>query len=74
MLGRFDGGKVAMEGEKHILRDFVGQRAIMKKVPADTKDHGLVTVDEAGEIESGLRRVFQNSHGRRLREALHGLY
>jgi hypothetical protein len=33
-----------------------------------------VTVDEAGEIESGLRRVFQNNHGRRLREALHGLY
>lgn len=74
VLGGFDSGEVAMEGEEDILRDLVGKRAIMEEVPADTKDHGLVTVDEAGEIESGLRRVFQNNHGRRLREALHGLY
>jgi hypothetical protein len=33
-----------------------------------------VAVHQAGEIESGLRRVFQGSHGRQLRKALHGLY
>jgi hypothetical protein len=33
-----------------------------------------VAIDEAGEIESGLRRVFQSNHGRQLSKALHGLY
>ena len=74
MLGGLDGGEVAVEGEEDILSDLVGESAVAEKVPADTKDHGLVAMDEAGEIESGLRRVFQSNHGRRLREALHGLY
>jgi hypothetical protein len=33
-----------------------------------------VTIDQAGEIDSGLRRFFQSNHGRQLRQALHGLY
>jgi hypothetical protein len=33
-----------------------------------------VAVHQGGEIESGLRRVLQSSHGRQLRKALHGLY
>jgi len=74
MFGGLDGGEVAVEGEEDILSDLVGESAVAEKVPADTKDHGLVAMDEAGEIESGLRRVFQSNHGRQLREALHGLY
>ena len=74
MLGALDGGEVAVEGEEDILSDLVGQSAVAEEVPADTEDHGLMAVHQAGEIESGLRRVFQNSHGRQLRQALHGLY
>ena len=74
MLGGLDGGEVAVEGEEDILSDVVGESAVAEEVPADTEDHGLVAIDEAGEIESGLRRVFQGSHGRQLRKALHGLY
>src|ERR1019366_6048379 len=61
-----DGGKVAVEGEEDILSDLVGEGAVAEEVPADTEDHGLMAVDEAGEIESGLRRVFQNIHGWQL--------
>ena len=74
VLGGLDGGEVAVEGEEDLLSDLVGERAVAEEVPADTEDHGLVAMHEAGEIESGLRRVFQSNHGRRLREALHGLY
>ena len=74
VLGGLDGGKVAVEGEEDILSDLVGEGAVAEEVPADTEDHGLVAVHQAGEIESGLRRVFQSSHGRQLRKALHGLY
>ena len=74
VLGGLDGGEVAVEGEEDVLSHVVGERAVAEEVPADTEDHGLVAMHEAGEIESGLRRVFQSNHGRRLREALHGLY
>src|ERR1035441_550505 len=66
VLGGLDGGKVAVEGGEEILSDLVGEGAVAEEVPADTEDHGLMAVDEAGEIESGLRRVFQNSHGWQL--------
>ncbi len=69
VLGGLDGGEVAMEGEENILSDLVGERAVVEEMPADTKNHGLMALDEAGKIESVLRRVFQNSHGRKLREA-----
>lgn len=74
VLGALDGGEVPVEGKEDILGDLVGERAVVEEVPADTEDHGLVAVHQAGEIESGLRRVFQGSHGRQLRKALHGLY
>src|ERR1035438_5787467 len=72
VLGGLDGGEVAVEGEEDILSDLVGEGAVAEEVPADTEDHGLVAVDEAGEIESGLRRVFQSSHGWQLGEAFTG--
>ena len=74
VLGALDGGEVPVEGKEDILGDLVGERAVVEEVPADTEDHGLVAVHQGGEIESGLRRVLQSSHGRQLRKALHGLY
>lgn len=72
VLGGFNGGEIAVEGEEDILGDLVGERAIMQEMPADTEDRGLVALDEAGEIESGLGRVLQNNHESRLRQPFTG--
>ena len=50
MQGIFDTAQMAVELEKNILRNFLGQTVVAGHAKGDGKDHRLVLVDELLEI------------------------
>ena len=50
MQGIFDAAQMAVELEKNILRNFLGQTVVAGHTKGDGKDHRLVLVDELLEI------------------------
>src|ERR1039458_8074792 len=56
VLWRFQLRQVLVQRQKHILRQFFGNRPVAQQVPGDTEDHGLMLPHQASEIQSGRRR------------------
>jgi hypothetical protein len=46
---------MAMQPEKHFLRNIFRLIAIVQEVPADTEDHRLVFTHQLAKIQRGLR-------------------